>query len=757
MVAIAEVPDKTAIASMLLGAGRYPVAVFIGVAGAFVIQSAVAVAFGSTISLIPGHVVHLLAGILFIVFAVMMWWRSMGSGIDDEHSQRSAAGFWSAAGSAFLVIFIAEWGDLTQLATAALAAEHPLPLTIFCAATLALWLVSAVAIWLGHRLRASLPVRLLQRIAAVAFPRHRRARSLCRRQLRLQAMRMSAGHPLMWAASLVAGLGTQGPLLAAEDAGPAPAAGASAEPALPTPGPTPPTDATRNWSLHAQSTLIMQHHNDFHSPYAGPESVPAREGRKTSLTGTINAGYSPWHGTQLELDPEVAGGEGIGNVAGIAGYPNGDIARVSTPEPEPYFARIELRQTFDLGGATVVLPDGPGQVATTTTTDRLVQTHGRFSATDIFDGNAYSHAPRSQFENETLMDDGAWDYPPPTHAATPYRRALLEYVVRDWTERLGAFQEPARANGQQLDSHIAHAFGLVSETERRWSTASGPGSLRLLLFENHADMGEYRTAIQAAGPGTAPNLIATRSYRSKYGAGVNADQQLGEGGGIFARVGWNDGHTETWAFTEIDRNRLRGRGLERKPLAPARGYRGTGPGGQWTLKGPSRLPGGGRPGLHARRWPPDLCRGAHPRGLLPCPHQRSGAGQPRLPGHRQSGIQSRPRTALAMVRAHAHRAVAGGAGSAGACARPLQQRFLRLLAQQARGLVLQPVQPQLGIGPGAGQRPPQAQALQDLQPVLAAHPGRAGGEDVVDLVVAQLTQVEQPALAVAGFSRSLIM
>jgi putative Ca2+/H+ antiporter (TMEM165/GDT1 family) len=169
MVAIAEVPDKTAIASMLLGAGRYPLAVFIGVAGAFVIQSVVAVAFGSTISLIPRHIVHLLAGVLFIVFAAMMWWRSLGSGTEDEHHQRTVAGFWSAAGSAFLVIFIAEWGDLTQLATAALAAEHPLPLTIFCAATLALWLVSAVAIWLGHRLRASLPVRLLQRIAAVTF------------------------------------------------------------------------------------------------------------------------------------------------------------------------------------------------------------------------------------------------------------------------------------------------------------------------------------------------------------------------------------------------------------------------------------------------------------------------------------------------------------------------------------------------------------------------------------------------------------
>lgn len=169
LVAVAEIPDKTAFAAAMLGVGRRPVAAFVGVAAAFVIQSIVAIACGSAISCFPHGGVRLLSGLLFLCFAIAMWLRTTPAAADEPAAATATGGFWRTAGAAFLVIFVAEWGDLTQLATAALAAKHPKPWTIFCAATLALWLVAGAAIALGHHLQRTLPPQLVQRIAALAF------------------------------------------------------------------------------------------------------------------------------------------------------------------------------------------------------------------------------------------------------------------------------------------------------------------------------------------------------------------------------------------------------------------------------------------------------------------------------------------------------------------------------------------------------------------------------------------------------------
>jgi putative Ca2+/H+ antiporter (TMEM165/GDT1 family) len=169
MVALAEIPDKTALAAMVLGTGTRPFAVFVGVAAAFVIQSLVAVTCGSLLSLCPPLLVRIGSGGLFVAFALAMWLRSGPKDGGDAHPHQRWSGFWRTVLGAFLVIFVAEWGDLTQLATAALAAKRAAPVTIFVAATLALWLVSAVAITLGNRMRDLIPVPVIQRLAAVLF------------------------------------------------------------------------------------------------------------------------------------------------------------------------------------------------------------------------------------------------------------------------------------------------------------------------------------------------------------------------------------------------------------------------------------------------------------------------------------------------------------------------------------------------------------------------------------------------------------
>ena len=167
VVFVAELPDKTAFATLMLATRRRPAAVFLGAAVAFLVQSLVAVAFGGALGLLPRRWVRLGAGLLFLGFAWAMWTRR-----DEEPSEapvRGGAGFWREAGASFLVIFVAEWGDLTQLATAALAAKHGRPLTVLLGATSALWAVTALAVAAGHRLKSRLDPGRLQKAAAVVF------------------------------------------------------------------------------------------------------------------------------------------------------------------------------------------------------------------------------------------------------------------------------------------------------------------------------------------------------------------------------------------------------------------------------------------------------------------------------------------------------------------------------------------------------------------------------------------------------------
>jgi Ca2+/H+ antiporter, TMEM165/GDT1 family len=166
VVFVAELPDKTALAALVLASRNAPLPVFLGTAAALTVQSAVAVAAGQLVSLLPPRAVHLVAGAVFLVSAVVMWLRKAEDGPDDAVQK---PGFWRAAWLVFGVVFIAEWGDLTQVATAALAARYAAPLAVFLGATAALWSVSAVAVFVGHRAGKLLSASLMQRVAAVLF------------------------------------------------------------------------------------------------------------------------------------------------------------------------------------------------------------------------------------------------------------------------------------------------------------------------------------------------------------------------------------------------------------------------------------------------------------------------------------------------------------------------------------------------------------------------------------------------------------
>jgi putative Ca2+/H+ antiporter (TMEM165/GDT1 family) len=141
--------------------------VFLGTAAALAFQSLVAVAAGALLGMLPARPVHMFAGGLFVVSAVVMWRKK------DEEGEAAAKdgppSFLRSAWLAFSVVFIAEWGDLTQLATGALAARYQAPLLVFAAATLALWSVAGIAVVAGSHAAKFLDPKLTQRIAAVIF------------------------------------------------------------------------------------------------------------------------------------------------------------------------------------------------------------------------------------------------------------------------------------------------------------------------------------------------------------------------------------------------------------------------------------------------------------------------------------------------------------------------------------------------------------------------------------------------------------
>jgi len=167
LICVAELPGKTTFASFLMASRARPGPVFAGAAAAFTIHTGIAVAAGSVIGLLPARVVQVAVGLVFLGLAVMMWREAPAEAPRGEAPRR--ARFASTAAASFGVIFAAQWGDPTQLATAALAARAAAPRTVFVAATLGLWTVSGLAVLAGHFSRGKIDPSLLQKVSAFVF------------------------------------------------------------------------------------------------------------------------------------------------------------------------------------------------------------------------------------------------------------------------------------------------------------------------------------------------------------------------------------------------------------------------------------------------------------------------------------------------------------------------------------------------------------------------------------------------------------
>jgi carbohydrate-selective porin OprB len=214
-----------------------------------------------------------------------------------------------------------------------------------------------------------------------------------------------------------------------------------------------------------------------------------------------------------------------------------------------------------LGTAHAVdtLARAPDQLPTIVSAHRIELTAGKLAASDLFDANRYANSTRTQFMNWGLFQNTAWDYAADTRGYT--NGVALAWIAPAWALRAGSFQMPTEANGNHFDPSLRRARGdqvelALTPTWRALGTRAP--TVRLLAYVNHARMGDYAEALAAARAlGTAPDIVADdRPGRRKTGWGVNVEQPLGDDGdtGAFLRAGANDGRTESFVFTEVERH-----------------------------------------------------------------------------------------------------------------------------------------------------------------------------------------------------------
>jgi high affinity Mn2+ porin len=307
------------------------------------------------------------------------------------------------------------------------------------------------------------------------------------------------------------------------------------------------------WNLYFQATSIGDYHGTFNAPYTGPLSLRDYAERDVSITTTLFFTARLERNTFLIFNPEIAGGKGFSGVNGIADPPNGEIPRVASATPKPYLARLYLQHDFGFGKDKEHQESDENQLAGEKPVNRYSIYAGRFTITDFFDDNNYTHDPRTQFMAWGVMYNGAWDYPADTRGYT--WGIVQELHTQEWAFRYGIVAEPKIANGSQFDRRLFRDHGQVWEVERRHAWRKHDGAIRLLAYDNRDQGGNYRAALKlAAAAGTTPDVTLTdRIGTLKYGAGISFDQAINSDFGVFARLGWNDGKTESFAFTAIDR------------------------------------------------------------------------------------------------------------------------------------------------------------------------------------------------------------
>ncbi len=304
----------------------------------------------------------------------------------------------------------------------------------------------------------------------------------------------------------------------------------------------------RFW-LSFQANFIRQQQASFPARYSGPNSLDANAEHATSRVETLYSGIRLTKNLEFLLDIESAGGFGLSDALGVAGFTNVDVVRNPSLGESPYVSRVMLHYTLPLSDTMVDQTRNPLSLASKVPERRLEFRFGKMSTVDFFDLNSPGSDSHLQFMNWSAVNNGAYDYAADTRGYT--YGLLIEYYDKAWALRYGEMLMPTVANGIKLDWNIARAGGQNFEAEYHPALLKNRQTvLRGLAFLNRANMGSYRIANQS--PGIPDITLSRQQGRTKLGFGFNAEQELTDAWRAFGRLGWNDGRNESFAYTEID-------------------------------------------------------------------------------------------------------------------------------------------------------------------------------------------------------------
>jgi high affinity Mn2+ porin len=307
----------------------------------------------------------------------------------------------------------------------------------------------------------------------------------------------------------------------------------------------------QTWAIHGQATFVLQAHPDLRSPYEGPNSLRGQGEAKETFDATLYAGFRPWSGAEIWVNPEIDQGFGLSNTLGVAGFPSGEAYKVGKAQPYAKLPRWFLRQTINLGGDSEKVDADLNQLGGRQRSNRLVVTVGKFSVVDVFDTNEQAHDPRSDFMNWTIIDAGTFDYAANAWGYT--YGAAAELYAGPWAFRAGAFDLSDVPNSERLDPRFSQ-YEFDGEIEHRHSILGQPGKLKVTLYLNHGRMGRFEDAIRLAEQTGGPaDIAAVRQTRNRAGISFNLEQQVSKSTAMFVKGGLTNGNIEPYEFTDVDR------------------------------------------------------------------------------------------------------------------------------------------------------------------------------------------------------------
>ncbi len=332
--------------------------------------------------------------------------------------------------------------------------------------------------------------------------------------------------------------------------------------------PSPPSDAetqamfphftnTRFW-FTGQTNFIFQTHPDFHADYSGKNSLSPDYDKATSRVMTLYTGVRLNNSTELLVDIEEAGGAALSTGLGLAGNTDLDIVRNPLLSKGPYLGRGMIHKVFALSKDKVENDRTFLSLFDELPRRRLEIRFGKFSMPDFFDVNSVGSDTHFQFNNWSVDNNGAWDYAADTRGYTV--GVVADYEDRNWGFRFAEGLMPKVANGIDLVWRPWQVHAENWEYELRHGVIpKKSGVVRLLAYTNYANMGIYRDAVTqfinhtSPEPETVPEITNHPWHITrKYGFGVNVEQNLTRYVTAYARWGWDNGKTESFAYTEID-------------------------------------------------------------------------------------------------------------------------------------------------------------------------------------------------------------